>query len=122
MAERAPRSPGLGDHKTLSEETAHDVEQSPEHSRVPIPDDDDDDGAGSSRNGDDPIERVEAVYRKLDLRIIPGLLTPPSSLLPPSAAYLTSKTDQTLKPRIQPSGSCTSSAPPSAPTSASRRP
>lgn len=64
MAERAPESPGAGDHKHLPEETAHDVDQSHEHGGVSVPDDEE----------DYPIERVEAVYRKLDLRIIPGLL------------------------------------------------
>lgn len=69
MAERVPQSPEVGDHKSVPKETAHDVEQSHEHHRggPNVPDDEDED--------DYPVERVEAVYRKIDLRIIPGETT-----------------------------------------------
>ncbi|CAN8106241.1 unnamed protein product [Discula destructiva] len=60
MAERVPESPIPGDHKYLSEETGHDVEQPGLDGGVATPDE------------DYPLERVEAVYRELDLRIIPA--------------------------------------------------
>lgn len=64
MAERAPESPIPGDHKDLFEDAVNDVEQP--HAQA-------DADAGPASAGEDyPIERVEAVYRKLDLRIIPG--------------------------------------------------
>lgn len=106
MAERASESPDMGDHKHLPKDVGHDVEQSHEHRGVPVADDDDDD--------DYTVERVEAVYRKLDLRIIPGVL--PIFALETQCLHI-------LTPLIpQPSGFCTSYALPSAPTSALRRP
>lgn len=72
MAERADKSPAPGDDKLPSQESSHDVEQ-PHPANVYVPDE------------DYPIERVEAVYRKIDLRIIPGWLhTHTHSLTPPS--------------------------------------
>lgn len=72
MAERVPQSPDVGDLKNVPRETAHDVEQSHEHRGRPnVPDQYDEED-------DYPVERVEAVYRKIDLRIIPG-----ESALPP---------------------------------------
>lgn len=69
MAERVPQSPEVGDHKNVPKETAHDVEQSHEQRGGPnIPDQYEDED-------DYPVERVEAVYRKIDLRIIPGEFT-----------------------------------------------
>lgn len=61
MAQRAPESPptGEGDDKKVytAKESGHDGDQ-PQFITTP---------------GEDyPVERVEAVYRKLDLRIIPG--------------------------------------------------
>lgn len=61
------------------------------------------------------IERIEKVYRKLDLRIIPGKTEMPL----PSGLREAPAPDS---PRQQPSGSSTFSAPPSAPISAWRRP
>lgn len=76
---------------------------------------------------DYPVERVEAVYRKLDMRIIPGMyaLRPPSShqtccIMPHHVASVGTWTHHIIT--AQPSGSSTSSAPPSAPTSGSPRP
>lgn len=111
MAERVPQSPNIGDHKTVPKESAHDVEQSHEHHGVPSGPNDYD------QEDDYPVERVEAVYRKIDLRIIPGKYcssTDNSTMPPPSHTA--------NAPRPQPFGSFTSSAPPSVPTSASRRP
>lgn len=62
---------------------------------------------------DYPVERVEAVYRRLDLRIIPGWLhLAPAPRANESAADLES-------PQL--SGSSTFSVPPFAPTSAWHR-
>lgn len=60
MAEQPVKSRISGDHKYLSEDAPHGDEQ-------PGP-------SGIATSDDDlyPLERVEAVYRKLDLRIIPG--------------------------------------------------
>lgn len=69
---------------------------------------------------DYPVERVEAVYRKLDLRIIPGMFTPVSCIAADhSLMGLLGSPSLTM---AQPSGSSTSSAPPSDPTSVSPRP
>ncbi|KAJ4418705.1 hypothetical protein N0V82_005376 [Gnomoniopsis sp. IMI 355080] len=62
MAERASESPDVGVHKHVPKETAHDVEQSYEHGGIPVADNEE----------DYPVERVEAVYRKIDMRIIPA--------------------------------------------------
>lgn len=68
---------------------------------------------GEEEEEDYPVERVEAVYKKLDLRIIPGLIDHAQHFKVFPRFLTTAK---------QPSGSSTSCAAPSAPTSASPRP
>lgn len=86
--------------------------------------------AAPHQEDDYPVERVEAVYRKLDLRIIPGTLAHTRHIRPimshrvtPTATSRSASMDLfTYHIIAQPSGSSTSSAPPSAPTSGSPRP
>lgn len=85
MAQRAPESPPTGeeDDKKVytAEESGHegDGEEDGQAQFVTAP--------VAPPMEDYPVERVEAVYRKLDLRIIPGLL-PPCLSLPLSCLYV----------------------------------
>lgn len=67
-ASATAESPSVGD----DEYTKHAVEQ-PHAQALTAP-----------QHEDYPVERVEAVYRKLDLRIIPGTFTRPWLMATPS--------------------------------------
>lgn len=76
----------MGDFKTPVQTTGDDLET--QHSQQQQQLGQQPQATSLGADEDYPVERVEAVYRKLDLRIIPGLPFPFQSLAPTSSSKL----------------------------------